>query len=167
MIVPADPYEVLAVDPDADGEHVRAAFRALAKQYHPDFNDGRAEQMVALNGAWAILGDPEKRAAYDQARTPVFDTPPVATVGHDAGAAMPVAHPRTRPTGPLSRRRQRCGAPSRVLDFGRYANWSLEDVEREDPAYLEWLERTPIGRPLRGEIQALFAARGRSVAPHR
>jgi len=43
-----------------------------------------------------------------------------------------------------------------VLDFGRYAGWSVLELSRVDPDYLLWLERTPIGRRLRDEIQAVL-----------
>src|SRR5206468_3218431 len=37
-------------------------------------------------------------------------------------------------------------ASGTVLDFGRYAGWTVGDLSRHDPDYLLWLERTPIGR---------------------
>jgi molecular chaperone DnaJ len=46
---------------------IRAAYVRLAKQHHPDAG-GTAERMVALNEAWAVLGDAQQRAAYDRAR---------------------------------------------------------------------------------------------------
>ena len=49
------------------------------------------------------------------------------------------------------------GRPSgSVLDFGRYAGWSLGQVAIADPVYLEWLARTPIGRSFNREIGALL-----------
>jgi hypothetical protein len=44
-----------------------------------------------------------------------------------------------------------------VLDFGRYAGWSFGQLAIHDPDYLLWLERTPIGRPMRAEIQETLA----------
>jgi hypothetical protein len=50
------------------------------------------------------------------------------------------------------------GRPSgSVLDFGRYAGWSLGQIATADPVYLEWLARTPIGRSFNREIHALLA----------
>ena len=47
------------------------------------------------------------------------------------------------------------GNPSgTVLRFGRYDGWSLGEVARTDIEYLEWLDRMPIGRPYRDEIDA-------------
>jgi hypothetical protein len=46
-----------------------------------------------------------------------------------------------------------------VLDFGRYAGWSLRQVALRDPNYLEWLRRTPGGRQYQTEIVAVLTAR--------
>ena len=65
--VTANHYQVLGVAPAADEVVIRAAYRALMRIYHPDRNDdpnaqARARQITA---AFAVLGDPERRAAYD------------------------------------------------------------------------------------------------------
>ena len=52
-----------------------------------------------------------------------------------------------------------------VLNFGRYAGWSLGEVVRRDVEYLEWLDRTPIGRPYRDAIDALLRQAGRRRTP--
>jgi curved DNA-binding protein CbpA len=48
-----------------------------------------------------------------------------------------------------------------VLNFGRFAGWSLGEIARRDPEYLEWLDRMTIGRPYREEIDALLRRAGR------
>lgn len=54
------------------------------------------------------------------------------------------------------------GNPSgTVLTFGRYANWSLGEIARSNVEYLEWLDRMPIGRPYRDEIDAILRRSGR------
>jgi hypothetical protein len=54
------------------------------------------------------------------------------------------------------------GNPSgTVLNFGRYAGWSLGEIARTDLEYLEWLDRMPIGRAHQAEIDTLLRARGR------
>jgi curved DNA-binding protein CbpA len=54
------------------------------------------------------------------------------------------------------------GNPSgTVLPFGRFAGWSLGEVARRDIDYVEWLDRMPIGRPYREEIDALLRQAGR------
>jgi curved DNA-binding protein CbpA len=57
------------------------------------------------------------------------------------------------------------GNPSgSVLTFGRYAGWSLGEIARTDLEYLEWLDRSPIGRAYQAEIDVILRARGRRVA---
>jgi hypothetical protein len=48
-----------------------------------------------------------------------------------------------------------------VLNFGRYAGWSLGEIARRDLEYIEWLDRTPIGRPYREEVDAILRQAGR------
>lgn len=47
-------------------------------------------------------------------------------------------------------------AGSSVLDFGRYAGWSLGDLSRHDPDYLRWLARHSAGFRYRDEIHKLL-----------
>jgi curved DNA-binding protein CbpA len=75
--VPFDPstdyYRLLGVEPAATPEEIQAAYRKLAKAYHPDLNSGStqaAEQMARLNVAKSVLLDPDTRAIYDQMRGP-------------------------------------------------------------------------------------------------
>ena len=58
-------------------------------------------------------------------------------------------------------------ASGTVLNFGRYAGWSLGEIGRRDLEYLEWLDRAPIGRIYRDEIDGILrrAGRRRSAAP--
>ncbi|MFN8597849.1 MAG: DnaJ domain-containing protein [Anaerolineae bacterium] len=65
-----DLYQILQVDPAAEQEVVQAAFRRLASKYHPDKNSSEDahRRMQELNEAYAVIGDPVKRAAYDQQR---------------------------------------------------------------------------------------------------
>lgn len=58
-------YKLLQVDPEAEPEVIEAAFRRLAKKYHPDVSDQDAARMQSLNEAWYVLRDPERRAAYN------------------------------------------------------------------------------------------------------
>jgi hypothetical protein len=47
------------------------------------------------------------------------------------------------------------------MNFGRYAGWSLGEIARRDIDYVEWLDRMPIGRMYRDEIDALLRRTGR------
>ena len=65
-----DYYKILQVDPLAEEEVVEAAYRRLARKYHPDVYDGpdALERMRILNLAYGVLGNPASRLAYDEAR---------------------------------------------------------------------------------------------------
>jgi DnaJ-class molecular chaperone len=65
--VPFDPYELLAVDRGASADEIRRAYRALARQYHPDVNPDPAagEHFKALSLAYSVLADPKKRELFD------------------------------------------------------------------------------------------------------
>jgi hypothetical protein len=64
-VAPRTHYDVLGVPPSATQAEVRAAYRAAARNHHPDAG-GDPGSMRALNRAWAVLGDPVRRAAYDR-----------------------------------------------------------------------------------------------------
>ena len=54
------------------------------------------------------------------------------------------------------------GRPSgSVLNFGRFTGWSLGEIARTDLEYIEWLDRVPIGRPYRDEIDGILRQAGR------
>lgn len=63
-----DPYRVLGVPRSADSDTIRKAFKKLAKRYHPDVSQepDAEERFKAVNGAYAVLGDEEKRKAWDE-----------------------------------------------------------------------------------------------------
>jgi len=62
-----DYYTVLNVPRDADNQQVHAAYRKLARAYHPDTNKepGAAERFIHINEAYKVLSDPEQRKSYD------------------------------------------------------------------------------------------------------
>ena len=144
----ADPYHVLQVLPTADQEVLNAAFRALAQKYHPDHDasDIAARRMAELNGAWAMVRDPELRAAWDRSRRRAaygFEPQPSA-----ASATPPPRSPRA----------------GTKLEFGRYAGWALRDLARQDPDYLRWLSRHASGLRYRTEIYQILGRMGTSAA---
>src|ERR1700704_209987 len=63
-----DPYEVLGVTRSASAADVKSAFRRLAKKLHPDANKNdpkAASRFAELNAAYEIVGDKDKRKAFD------------------------------------------------------------------------------------------------------
>lgn len=80
-------YDVLGVVPTAATADVRRAYLELARAHHPDRSGGDAATMRAVNAAWAVLGDPGRRAAYDRSLSGVLlppDEPEAAAVRTDA-----------------------------------------------------------------------------------
>ncbi|MET0297438.1 MAG: DnaJ domain-containing protein [Microbacterium sp.] len=61
----ASAYDVLAVDPTADDETLRRAYRLRLRQTHPD-TGGDAAVFVQVQRAWELVGEPSARAAYDR-----------------------------------------------------------------------------------------------------
>ena len=64
-----DYYEVLSVTRDCDDQTLKSAYRKLALQHHPDRNPdnhGAEEKFKEAAEAYAVLSDPQKRAAYDR-----------------------------------------------------------------------------------------------------
>ncbi len=207
-----DPYKILQVDSEAEDEVIQAAYRRLARKYHPDLaaSPDAANRMAAINSAWELIGEPSKRAAYDRQRAALATTPVQPTGGTDrtqpgsgSGASGDGA-----PTGTRSGSSSSGGGPSSaskpppetvsrdwtsgrstqgsgyqesmhaadgfgaagpppgrpsgtVLNFGRYAGWSLGEVARSDMEYVEWLDRAPIGRNYRQEIDEILRKSGR------
>ena len=64
-----DYYSILRVSPNATPEKIRASYRRLAKQRHPDAG-GTSDDFRALQEAYDILSDPARRRDYDAQRRP-------------------------------------------------------------------------------------------------
>ncbi|MFC3228242.1 DnaJ C-terminal domain-containing protein [Marinibaculum pumilum] len=83
-----DLYGLLDLKKDASDADIRKAYRRLAKQYHPDLNpDDKAaeERFKEISGAFSILGDADKRAAYDRGEIDERGEPRYAGAGPGAG----------------------------------------------------------------------------------
>src|SRR5215203_2842504 len=64
-----NPYDVLGVSSDATATQIKAAYRKLVKQYHPDATKVADSTMVAMvNEAYELLSDPQQKLAYDMNR---------------------------------------------------------------------------------------------------
>jgi molecular chaperone DnaJ len=87
-MVEQDYYELLGVTRGADGAAIKAAYRRLAKEYHPDRKNGCKESeshFKAINQAYDVLKDPQKRAAYDRFGHAAFQSGGGADPFADAG----------------------------------------------------------------------------------
>ncbi|XP_034696161.1 chaperone protein DnaJ [Vitis riparia] len=64
----SDYYSTLGVPKSASGKEIKAAYRKLARQYHPDVNKqpGATEKFKEISAAYEVLSDDKKRALYDQ-----------------------------------------------------------------------------------------------------
>jgi hypothetical protein len=149
-----DPYEVLQVQRRAEPEVIRAAFRALARKYHPDFG-GDSARMVEITEAYAVLGNVDRRAAFD-----AQPTMPQDRRSTDQATTTQASWQPTR-SDPAARTTPRSGS---TIDFGRYAGWTVGALVDHDPDYLEWLARTPVGRRLTVEIEQVLAQRAAQSA---
>lgn len=173
-----DPYAVLGVPPTAHHDDIKAAYRSLARRHHPDVATSEAarHEMIVINRAWEILGDPVRRAELDEGRQAAAEAPeagPARSASASANqprAADGASPPRRAPEwmarhAPGHRHATGWGAgaagppPGKpagsVLEFGIYLGWSLGEVARVDPIYLDWLADRPEGRRYRDEIDAL------------
>lgn len=69
-------YDILGVKKDASDDEIKKAYRGLAKKFHPDLHPGNKAmeaKFKEINEAYAVLGDPKKRADYDLAGTVNFE----------------------------------------------------------------------------------------------
>ncbi len=61
-----DYYRILQVHPAAEPEVIQAAYRRLARKYHPDVGYDQEDLMQAINEAYEVLSDGDRRAQYDR-----------------------------------------------------------------------------------------------------
>lgn len=146
----SDPYRVLQVASDADQAVVKAAFRALALKYHPDRDASpqAARRMIALNEAYALVGNLESRTVFDAAH-------------RRASYGFAFSSSTTSGSVPPPPRAESAGTR---LQMGRYAGWTLRDLARHDPDYLRWLSRHSSGLRYRVEIYQVLGRMGVNAA---
>jgi curved DNA-binding protein CbpA len=167
---PLNAYKVLGIAPDADQLAIQVAYRTLAKQFHPDRNGSPLGRrlMLVVNEAYDAVKTSERRAAYDAALRrqrldgrpmPIEEQRPRPEAAPRSAASPAPAPVEVQDLGPLHRRAQSLHAArhpdgARVLEFGRYAGHTIDQVARIDRDWLEWFIRTPLGRPFTREVLA-------------
>ena len=72
-------FAILEVPSGATPEEVRSAYRRLAKEFHPDHYEGGSEPFRQIQEAYAVLGDPVRRRAYEKS---LADVVVKRTTGH-------------------------------------------------------------------------------------
>jgi curved DNA-binding protein CbpA len=172
-----DAYSVLGVEPSVDDDAIQAAYRRLARRYHPDIaGETATKRMMKINAAFDRVRDPVRRAEYDveldeidpiraakARRRPHHHDPSSPTEAEAARKTATAYQPYDRPvqrdgTGAAGRPP---GRPSgSVLDFGRHVGWSMGEIARVDPGYLTWLEGRPEGKRYLAEIDAVLRRTG-------
>ncbi|MGZ6296160.1 MAG: J domain-containing protein [Candidatus Limnocylindrales bacterium] len=181
-----DPYRVLQVDPTADQEVVQAAYRALARRFHPDVaadQDAAAERMAIINAAFDLIRDPQRRAEYDREHVarPASAHDSDGGLGGEGeadrhgptytdGAGPSVYQPGGHTWGAGASWEGTAGPPpgrpsGSVLSFGRFKGWSLGEIARVDAGYLIWLEEKREGRPYVAEIDEMLHRMGLRKPP--
>ena len=106
----ADYYAVLGVKPNASASAIKAAFKKLALQYHPDVYKGEdaLERMRILLLAYQTLSDPASRRAYDARRSEhFFDAAPVLMRDPSSSPGQGDLHGRSNPEITPTARRDR------------------------------------------------------------
>jgi hypothetical protein len=142
MLMPmliSEAHAVLQVQSNAEPEVIQAAYRALAKKYHPDRDASElaARRMREIN------------EAYERIRRGVD------TGADGAASTAPRRAPSSMVTPP-----PRSASAGTKLTFGRYNGWTLRDLARHDPDYLRWLSRTASGIGYRTEIYQILGRSG-------
>jgi molecular chaperone DnaJ len=91
---------VLGVSPAATAAEIKAAYRSLVKRHHPDAGGDEVE-ILALNAAWELLGDADRRRQYDRRHA---TTPPSrgAAAAPAGGAGGPIPQRAAQPSAAAS-----------------------------------------------------------------
>ena len=169
-----DAYGELGVRRGADDGEILAAYRHLARRFHPDLaGEVATRRMSRINAAFGRIRDAGARSAYDAELTGAGITIPGRD---DAGTAGTSGHGgRDAPTRRYRWTEERDGTggagppPGRpsgsVLSFGRHIDWSIGEIARVDPGYLAWLEDRHEGRPYLEEIDRTLRRVGYRAEP--
>jgi hypothetical protein len=170
--MPTTYYDTLQVAPNANPAVIRASYRALSQQYHPDRNPDDLERanryMKRINEAYEVLSDPARRARYDEIIADARD----AERTNDAASEN--VHPSTPPDSdraakhapdPLAERMQQ-EARSRFEKRASAAGAATMPAKRTSSWSSEWIGNFGFGFLLVGPLTALliFAVMGSKLS---
>jgi hypothetical protein len=157
-----DLYEELGVAPDATRADIAAAYRARAKELHPDTQPTDAEaaaHFARVGAAYRVLSDPEERARYDASR--LTPTAPTIVVTRPAAAPTTPAKPRR-----LSRRGARwcVWGGSALIVLGLVVGTFVFSLQRHDADLrADGIATTAVVIPVNGERRLEFETRDGTV----
>ena len=147
-----DPYQILGVTRGVGDKAIAAAYRRLAREFHPDIaGESATLQMMRINAAFDAIRTAQARAEYDDQDHATAGSTPRHGTDDGSGSRMQWSQERdgTGGAGPPP------GRPSgTVIPFGRHIGWSIGEIARVDPGYLDWLAQRREGRPYAEEIEA-------------
>ena len=143
-----DPYDSLGIEPEADTDEIRSAYRRLARQFHPDqFGDASPSdqqaahhRMQEINQAFAVLTDPTERQRFERqqrlrqkrstagGRTPDGPRPGKRAAADEAGHVRFNTRSRNEPSttpddGPTSSRAWRAEPRPDDLTIREFSGW--------------------------------------------
>jgi molecular chaperone DnaJ len=134
------PYEVLGVSISATTDDLRRAYRLRLRQTHPD-TGGNAARFHEVQLAWALIGDPVHRAAYDAGRqSRVFEPEPRPTGSAGYTSAF---HPRAESSSPRARSYGHPGGRSRERFLSLMREWVGRGIPLDDPYDPSLVRRAP------------------------
>ena len=143
-----DPYDVLGIPRSATAADIKAAYRRLVKQYHPDRHPGDAaieQRFKEVQSAYELLGDPEKRQRFDRRE--------IDAEGRETASTIHRAWEAAR----ASRRRGRGRAGSMFEDF-----FARHDI-RTKGADVSYDLRVGFVEAVRGGKQRIVLQDGRTL----
>ena len=141
-------YKMLMLAEIADEEIIRTVYRKLAQRYHPDIDpspEARARMARDQRGLRRRCATREKRARVRRSGWPAAATGARTTADRSPGRG------RVWRGGRAGWARRRAASSTSVA----IAGWTLGQIKRHDPEFLEWLLRVPAGRNLRDEISRM------------
>ena len=167
-----DAYAILGVPRGSSDEQIVAAYRRLARRFHPDIaGDHATAEMMQINAAFDSIRTAARRADHDDRTASGLSTAPWSPTG--PGARRPAGDDAGRDRIRWAPERDGTGGagppPGRpsgsVLDFGRHIGWSIGEIARVDPGYLQWLSERHEGRRYVDEIDATLRRVGFRSGP--